>query len=93
MSSSIEDFKKILIIKNGKTPLQKWKDPNNQFTKIPDLYYFNYGILTGAINNLLVLDIDVKDGGLFEWQNYLNKYGDINTIQISTPSNGYHYYF
>ena len=93
MSSSIEEFKKILIIKNGKTPLQKWKDPNNQFTKLPDLYYFNYGILTGAINNLLVLDIDVKDGGLFEWQNYLNKYGDINTIQISTPSNGYHYYF
>ena len=93
MSSSLENLKKILIIKNGKTPLQKWKEPNNQLTEIPDMRNFNYGIPTGVINNLLVLDIDVKDDGLQEWQTYISQHGDVKTMQIATPSGGVHYYF
>jgi hypothetical protein len=93
MSSNLENFKKILIIKNGKTPLQKWKEPNNQLTEFPDMRNFNYGIPTGIINNLLVLDIDVKDDGLQEWQTYISQHGDVKTMQIATPSGGMHYYF
>ena len=93
MIEILESYNKILIIKNGKTPLQKWKEKHNQFTEIPDLNNFNYGVLTGIANDLLVLDIDVKDDGLNEWQEYVNKHGEVQTMQISTPSGGIHYYF
>ena len=42
---------------------------------------------------LLIVDLDVKDDGINEFQKYLDQYGNINTLIIETPSQGQHYYF
>jgi hypothetical protein len=76
---------------NSKLPACKWTDKNNHLYDVS--MNINYGIITGKLNNLLVLDIDVKDHGLEEWNKYITRNGDINTVTISTPSGGFHYYF
>ena len=45
---------------------------------------FNTGIPTGAKNNLLVVDIDVKDDGLAEFKKYITEHGDPNTLTVET---------
>jgi len=54
---------------------------------------YDTGIITGSRNNLLVLDVDIKDDGINEIQKYIMLYGDIHTFTISTPNGGKHYYF
>ena len=53
----------------------------------------NHGVVCGPASNLIVLDVDVKDDGLAEMQDYIKKYGGIDTYTVRTPSGGYHYYF
>ncbi len=61
---------------------------------MPDMSRHNVGILTGGINNEIVLDVAVKDNGLKLCEDYiLNAGQDIDTVKVRTPSNGYHYYF
>lgn len=66
-------------------------------TKTPDESYFeghdNLAILTGEKSNIIVLDIDTKDYGMEKWKEYIDEYGDPDTVQVLTPSGGYHYYF
>ena len=84
---------KFPVRKNNKTPACRWKDASN-YTKLsfpPNK--FNTGIPTGAKNNLLVVDIDVKDDGLAEFKKYITEHGDPNTLTVETPTGGYHYYF
>ena len=40
-----------------------------------------------------MLDIDVKDNGVNEFNKYIQAHGDINTYKVRTPSGGVHYYF
>ena len=43
-----------------------------------DKTYFNIGILCGAINDIIVLDVDEKDGGMkYFYDHYLSTY--VNT--------------
>jgi len=86
-----DNLKKICIIKDTKKPASKWSDKNNHFTKI-DTNIYNVGILTGKINNLIVLDIDVKNNGLEEFNKKFN-INDFKTPITKTPSGGYHIYF
>ena len=88
---SFDNLKKICIIKDSKKPACKWTDKNNHFLKI-DTELYNVGILTGEINNLIVLDIDIKDNGLNEFNKYFN-INDFKTPITKTPSGGYHIYF
>ena len=89
-----ETLQKITLIKNAKTPVNKWSDKANHHTSIPNMNKYNVGILTGAINNIFVLDIDNKDDGLKTWNEYLATSGmNINTVCVKTPSGGFHYYF
>jgi hypothetical protein len=92
-------FKKIKLIKNSKKPMLKWKD---KITKLPirknlysiiDYEHNNVGILTGHINNIIVLDVDVSDNGLKTFEEFEKEYGKINTFKVATPSGGYHLYF
>jgi hypothetical protein len=47
---------------NSKLPACKWTDKKNHlFENI--IKNINYGIITGRLNNILVLDIDVKVNG------------------------------
>lgn len=54
----------------------------------------NIGILTGKNSGIVVIDIDVKNGGVEKWNSLILKYGNIPlTFIVSTPSGGYHLYF
>ena len=54
---------------------------------------FNTGIPTGTRNNLLVVDLDVKDDGVEEFKKYIQAQGKPNTLHVITPTGGEHYYF
>ncbi len=67
------DLLKIKINKHNKEPAEKWKSQNKIYKAI-DMKIYNVGILCCAENDLLIVDIDVKDNGLSEF----TKYWDIN---------------
>lgn len=77
---------------NTKEPAIKWKNSKNYFK------YFNFkkgnvGIPCGKNNNLIVLDIDLKDEGIEEFNKYIELHGNPNTLIVKTPNDGFHYYF
>lgn len=56
----------------------------------------NNAIICGNNSKLIILDIDKKSGGLFQWYNILKKFNnskDIKTFKVRTANKGYHYYF
>ena len=85
-------FKFIKLNKNSKTPIKNeyFKDAK-AFDQI-DITKYNVGLLAGA-NNLIILDVDIKDGGLIEWNDYRAEHFEPYTMQQQTPSGGYHYIF
>ena len=88
-----DDYYKIKVAANGKNPVKKgWQEPINQ-TKEPIKGNYNTGIPTGERNNLLVVDVDIKDDGMIEFKKYLDEHGDINTLTVESPRKGLHYYF
>lgn len=54
----------------------------------------NYGILTGPGNNLVVLDIDEKNGvsGSHSIKGHIGDL-DLDTYSVATPTGGRHYYY
>ena len=90
--SALFDMKKIKIQTNNKKPIEQWSLPNNRYSSI-DTSKFNTGILTGRVNNIIVLDIDYKDNGIDEFNKYISIYGKPNTFTQKTTNNGFHYYF
>ena len=92
-SSFLANYLKFKVKKNGKEPACKWKDERNHTRMQINPEHFNTGVLTGPINNVLALDIDVKDDGLTDFQKYVEEFGDIQTFTVATPSGGLHLYF
>ena len=89
-----ENLLKMRLHKNSKkTTNSGWTHKQNLRTNISTEYGYNVGIPTGRVNNLLVVDIDIKDEGEIEFNKYITMYGDIPTLKIQTPSGGYHFYF
>ena len=88
----ISNLTKFKCASNAKVPQKglSWTDPQHQTRTKPK---GNYGVVCGSANNLIVLDVDVKDDGLAELQDYIKNHGNINTYTVRTPSGGYHYYF
>jgi hypothetical protein len=87
----------IPILTNSKKPIIKeWQ--NSTKTIHPQYINENIGILTGKVNNITVIDIDVKDNGLVFWKqlllkNNIQNFKDLNTPLVKTASGGLHYYF
>ena len=91
---SLVNRKKIKCIKNGKRPAEEWKHLKKFPTQIENsINNFNIGLLTGKLNNIIVLDVDEKDNGIEEFKLYIAEYGEPMTIKQKTPNNGYHYIF
>ena len=91
MKISFNSLNKIHLIKNQKKPAFKsWNKKN--VTTIDNSTY-NVGILTGNSNNLLCLDIDIKDAGLIEFNKYIEEYGEPQTVKQKTINGGFHYIF
>jgi len=87
--NNVDKFK---LIYNKKDPSVKWKNSKNHFK------YFNFkncnvGIPCGKNNNLIVLDIDVKDEGIEEFNKYIELYDKPETLIVHSANNGFHYYF
>lgn len=80
----------------GKRPiLGKWE----QRTTLPEDQIWlnqpncNIGIVCGQASGIVVLDIDIKDQGLEQWEEYIKLNGEPKTFKVKTGSGGYHYYF
>lgn len=58
-----------------------------------DIRYNNIGIICGIISGIVVVDVDVKDGGLELWYFLCMQNFRPNTFTVRTGSGGYHYYF
>ena len=88
----MDNFKFIKLSKNSKIPIKNecFKDakPSNTI----DTQKYNIGLVAG-INNLIILDIDTKDGGLIEWDEYKRVNFEPYTMTQKTPSGGFHYVF
>ena len=101
---NIDELKltKILLGKNSKNPLYSWTKKENWILDDINLNNYNYGILCGKVNNLIVIDLDLekykKDNrfvtsGFEKMKEYIQEFGDFDTLTIKTPSGGVHYYF
>ena len=54
----------------------------------------NVGIATGVVSNLVVLDIDVKSGGMETLALWKQEHGEMpKTPTVRTPTGGLHFYF
>ena len=93
----LQSMKKISLVKNDKRPSREWKNKQtgeiiNTLTKV-NVRAHNVGILTGEVNNLLVIDVDVKDNGVEQFELYQQEFGQVDTLKVITPSGGFHLYF
>lgn len=95
-SEKLNNFDKIKLVKDKKEPeagtIWKTEPVKGIYKDIEPNYKNNVGILTG-INNLIIIDIDEKDEGLKNYNDYIEKNGIINTFTVKTPCGGYHLYF
>ena len=89
----LASYSKFKVLRGTKQPACRWCDPRNHTQEPIDQAFYNTGIPTGPINNLLIVDVDVKDQGMEEFSKYIDSYGSPNTLTISTPSGGLHLYF
>lgn len=92
----LQNYVCIPIQPYGKRPLIKWKN----ITQTPNLENYpncNIAIMTGEINDLLVVDIDIaKESELSGFDlltEYEREYGIIKTPKVFTQSGGMHLYF
>ena len=69
----LANYSKFKVLKGLKQPACKWSDPRNHTKEPIDQAFYNTGIPTGAVNNLLIVDVDVKDQGMEEFSKYIDK--------------------
>ncbi len=87
-------FKAFEIPLNSKVPVLSWSDSkNHKKHKNIDLSKNNYGILCGSQYDLIVVDVDLKDEGFEEFNQYITEYGEPKTYKVRSRSGGFHYYF
>ncbi len=58
----------------------------------------NVAILTGKRSNVIVIDVDLQNNGIQNWdallkENGITNYEDFKTPYVQTPSGGFHFYF
>ena len=83
---------KFALKNNSKLPRVKWSKPKNHKTYI-NTKLFNVGLITGPINDIIVVDVDKKNNGIEEMDKYYALFGEPQTIRQNTPSGGYHLIF
>jgi hypothetical protein len=93
--SIFNNLQKIKVNKKSKKAVEKWGQVENRYIDINNINInkYNVGLLTGYINNIIVLDIDIKADGLKEFNKYVSEFGEPRTIKQKTPSGGYHFFF
>lgn len=98
---ALQEYKIFPCATNGKKPLTKngYKDASRDKDTIERWWAqhpnANIGLVTGKINGIIVIDVDVKNGaqGLASADTLQEWFGVFDTLTIDTPSGGVHYYF
>ncbi|GAI72415.1 unnamed protein product [marine sediment metagenome] len=98
LNDTPEAFNVIPIPRNSKIPIFKWqkyqkeKYPKSKLLKDNG----NYAVICGEIsNNLLVLDIDLKEKEYFEivYNEFKSKLPELVKTKIISTPHGYHFYY
>jgi hypothetical protein len=77
------------------------KDSYELYNVLDDVYEIekniqsNIGLLCGTMSGIVVIDIDIKDGGMKYWNELLleNSIAELDTLKAISGSGGYHYFF
>ncbi len=92
--SPIDYLQKIKLKHDTKEPFQNgWRTSPKTHSKDVDMTRYNAGFLCGEVNNIMVLDVEVKDDGVGSMVQYFQEFGKFNTFIVRTPHGGYDYYF
>jgi len=88
------------VARNKKPCITKWQEKATidmaQIGKWADQFKdCNFAVLAGKESGVVVLDVDVKNNqpGLISLEKLEDEFGSLDTLQIKTPSGGYHHYF
>ena len=100
VSENLCTCRKVNCKSPGKHPkLNNWKAiATDDKARLANLFKdnnSNIGIVTGVKSNLVVIDVDPKNGGLDSYIELINKFGNIEkqTLVSNTSAGGYHVYF
>lgn len=80
-----------LPMEGKKILIPNWQ--NYKETVAPHYINQNIGLLTGKVNNLTVLDVDVKDDGIKYFKEFMKDHDEILTPTVKSPGGSYHFYF
>ncbi len=85
--SPIDNLHKIKIKHGAKEPFESgWRTDPKTYYKNIDMTRYNAGFLCGEVNNIMVLDVDVKDDGVGAMVQYFQEFGKFNSLYSSYPS-------
>lgn len=86
--------------------LKEWSKSQRSLANLKQIKYFiktnideittkggGFGVLTGEVSGIVVVDIDVKNNGVEVWNELISKNSLPDTLSVVTGSGGYHYYF
>jgi hypothetical protein len=96
MHAEPHGFYCVWLLKGTKNaPAHPYKNKDNCNKFIPDIKQYNYGILTGQVNDITVIDVDsykFTDDNEFikEFPDYLN---DFQTYSVQSAKGGHHFYY
>ena len=92
--SPIHNLEKIKLKHGTKEASETgWRTNPNTYYKDINMKRYNAGFICGEVNNIMVLDVDVRNGGTEAINEYMREYGTIDTFTVGTPRGGWHYYF
>jgi Bifunctional DNA primase/polymerase, N-terminal/AAA domain len=74
------------------TPPKGWNNfRNDETTPGACLGLAPIGVVLGRVSGVVVIDVDTQNGG--DLQKLVDRYGELQTYTVATPSGGYHLYF
>src|SRR5699024_193943 len=98
--SQMLDWHIFPIYFKSKVPITEhgFKDATNNEEQIQRWWkehpYAGIGLPTGRVNNIVVLDIDPRNGGDVSFDSLIDEYGILSdTVHCLTGGGGHHYYF
>lgn len=92
-------FKIFPVVYKDKRPATKngFKDASNDILKVNELFAFNrcnVGVVTGVENNIAVIDVDPKNGGIESFEKLKREFNlPTDTLTVETGSGGLHLYY
>ena len=86
-------MKFVKLCKNSKLPIKDEKYSKKTYNSDDiNTSIYNIGIHAGA-SNVIIIDVDIKDDGLNEWNEYVKINGEPQTVCQRSANGGLHYFF